>query len=90
MCGIPPAECHLIVLEANETAIGDCHAMSVSAEIAKHQFRPAERGLRIDHPAQSEKLADEAAKQFGLRQALQHAMEPQLPGSVSLPQTFYE
>jgi hypothetical protein len=64
--GVPPAERNFVILEANETTIGDCHAMGVSAEIAKHVFGSAERGLAIYGPPQSEQLMDEALKQPGL------------------------
>ena len=50
--------------------IGDCDAMGVSAEVAKHLLGSAEGRLAIYHPAQGEQLTDEALKEPGLRQAL--------------------
>ena len=88
--GIPPAECHFVIPEANETTIGDRDAMGVSAEITKHLFGSAERGLAIYDPPQSEQLMDEALKHPGLRPAAEPAIESQLSGSVSLLETFDE
>ena len=70
--------------------IGDCDAMGVSAEVAKHLLGSAEGRFAIYHPAQGEQLMDEALKESGLRQVPEQAMEPQLSGSVSLLETFDE
>ena len=64
--GIPPSECYFSILEANETAIGNCNTMGISAEIAQHLLGPAERRFQIDDPAQGEQLTDETLKQHGL------------------------
>ena len=62
MRGVSPAKRDLVIQERDETVIGDCHPMSVSAKVAKHLFRAAERWFAIDYPARGEKLADETSK----------------------------
>ena len=90
VCGVPPAECDLIVLKTNETAVGNRNSMRVSAEVAKHLFGAAERRFAICNPAQAGKLTDETPKESGLRPALEHAVEAQMSGSVCLPESFEE
>jgi hypothetical protein len=72
---VSPAKRNPVICEGDEAVIGDCYPMSVSAEVAKHLFRAAERWFAIDYPARGEKLADETSKQFGFRQATEHAVE---------------
>jgi hypothetical protein len=86
--GVPPAECNFIILEANETMIGNRDPMRICPEIPKHLFGSAERGLAIYDPAPSEQLTEEAAKHSGLRPASEQAVEPQLSGSVSFPEAL--
>ena len=74
--GVSPAKRNPVIGERDEAVIGDCDPMSVCAEIAKHLLGPAERWFAVDHPARDEKLADEASKQFGLRQTPEQAVEP--------------
>ena len=69
--GIAPAKRDLVIHERDETAIGDRYPVCVSAEIAKNLLGSAEGWFAIDDPAQGEELADETAKQFGLRQTSQ-------------------
>ena len=86
--GVSPAEGDLVVQEGNEPAIGNRHAMGVSAEIAKHLIGSAERRLAVDHPSQREKLTDQTPEQPGLSQAAKEAVELELSGSVSLLERF--
>jgi hypothetical protein len=88
--GVPPPECDFIMFEAHETVIGNRNAMCVRSQIAEHLFGSAERRFAIHNPAQSGQLTDETAKQPGLRPALEEAVEPQLTGSVSLPESIDE
>jgi hypothetical protein len=76
MSRVSPAKRNLVIRERDEAVIGDCHTMSVSTKVAKYLLRPAERWFAVDHPSRNEKLADEASKQFGFRQALEQAVEP--------------
>ena len=66
--GISPAKRNLVIHERDETAMGDRHPVRVGAEIAQHLLGSAESWFAVDHPAQGEELADEGAKQSGLRQ----------------------
>jgi hypothetical protein len=75
MGGVPPAKRNLVIGERDEAVIGNRHPMSVSTEVAKHLFGAAERWFAIDHPARDEELADETAKQSGLGQASEQAVE---------------
>jgi hypothetical protein len=75
MGGISPAKRNLVIGERDEASIGDSNAMSVGTEVAKHLFGSAERWFAIDNPAWNEELADETAKQFGLGQASEQAVE---------------
>jgi len=54
MCGVPPAEGDVALLEGYEPAVGDGDAIRVSAEIAQRVFRSAEGWLGIDDPVVAE------------------------------------
>jgi hypothetical protein len=84
MSGISPAKRNPVIHERDETAIGDRHAMGVSAEVAKHLLRSAESWFAIDHPARNKQLTYKTPKQSGLRQTLEEAMELELSGCISL------
>jgi hypothetical protein len=84
MSGISPAKRNSVIHERDETAIGDRHAMGVSAEVAKHLLRSAESWFAIDHPARNKQLTYKTPKQSGLRQTLEEAMELELSGCISL------
>ena len=45
-----PLEGDLAVLQGQQPAIGDGHAMGVAAEILQHVLRSAKGGLGVDHP----------------------------------------
>ena len=88
MSGVSPAKRDLVILEGNESGIGNRNAMGVSAEIAQHLLGSAARRLAVDHPSRRVKLTDQTPKQFGLRQALKQAVKTELSGSVSLLERF--
>jgi hypothetical protein len=67
---VSPAKRDLVIDERNQTVIGDRDAVCISAEVAKHLLRSAERWFAIDYPARNKELADKAPKQSGLSQAL--------------------
>jgi hypothetical protein len=48
--GVAPAEVHLTVLEAEESSVGDGHAVRVAGQILQHMFGSSERRLGVDHP----------------------------------------
>lgn len=88
MSGISPAKRDLVIQEGNEPGIGNRNAMRVSAEVAQHLLRSAERRLAVDHPSRRMQLADQTPKQSGLRQTAKQAVKPELSGSVSLLKRF--
>jgi hypothetical protein len=88
MSGVSPAKRDLVILEGNESGIGNRNAMGVSAEIAQHLLGSAERRLAVDHPSRRMKLTDQTPKQFGLRQIAKQAVKPKLSGSMSLLERF--
>src|SRR3954447_18188579 len=48
---ILPAEADLAFGESHQTAVGDCDAMGIPAEIIEHLLGSAERSLDVDDPA---------------------------------------
>ena len=48
--GVPPAEAHLSVLEAEEPSVGDGDPVGVAGQVLQHMFGSAERRLGVDHP----------------------------------------
>ena len=50
MPGVPPAEAHLSVVEAEQSSVGDSDPVCVAGQILQHMFGPSERRLGIDHP----------------------------------------
>ena len=50
MTGVPPAEAHLSVVEAEESSVGDGNPMRVAGQVLQHMFGSAERRLGVDHP----------------------------------------
>jgi hypothetical protein len=48
--GVPPAEAHLSVIEAEESSVGDGNPMRVAGQILQHMFGSSERRLGVDHP----------------------------------------
>ena len=52
--GIAPAESNHAIDECNESMVGDRHAMSVLAQIAKRVLRAAKRAFGINHPGRAE------------------------------------
>jgi hypothetical protein len=90
MSGVSPAKSNFVIQERDETAIGDCHAMRIGAEVAKHLLRSAEGRFAIDNPSWDEELADETPKQLGLSQTPESAVELKLSGSVGLLERFHK
>src|ERR1700678_4525329 len=70
MPGVPPAEAHLSVFEAEQPCVGDGDAMRVAGQILQHMFRSSEGRLGVDHPLCSAQGAKQSVKcawrcQFG-------------------------
>ena len=47
---VPPPKAHVVTIEAKQALIADGHAMSVTAEVAKHAFGLPKSGLGINDP----------------------------------------
>jgi hypothetical protein len=50
MPGVPPAEAHLSVVEAEESSVGDGNPMGVAGQVLQHMLGSSERRLGVDHP----------------------------------------
>ena len=48
--GVPPAEAHLSVVEAEQSSVGDGDAVGVAGQVLQHMFGSAEGRLGVDHP----------------------------------------
>jgi hypothetical protein len=59
---ILPSERHSIILEANESMVGDGNAMGIARQIMQNMFWTAEGRLGVDDPVLSEELAQKPAE----------------------------
>jgi len=59
---ILPQEGNLVVLEGQETVVGDGHPMGVTREITEHMMGTAEGWLGINDPVLTERGAQEGAE----------------------------
>ena len=88
--GVSPAECDLVIEKRNQPVIRDRHTVSISAQIAQHLIRPAERWFAIDDPAMREKLADKTTEKLRLGEPSKISVELQLAGVKGLLQSIHE
>jgi hypothetical protein len=88
--GVAPAERNLIILEGDETAVGNRNPMGVGAEIPKHLIGPAERWFAIDNPALGVQLTDQTPEEPGLSQSTKPSVKMELSGSVGVLERFTE
>jgi hypothetical protein len=70
-----PTEGDLIIVEGDETMVGDGNAVSVASQVVEDMFCPAERRLGVDDPLLTEELMDEAVEAIGLSEADDRAVE---------------
>jgi len=73
-----------MVIEGNETAIRNSHAMGVGAEIPQHLIGSAEGRFAVHHPPQAVELMDQAPEEPRLHQSFEHALKDQFSGGVGL------
>ena len=66
-----PAKRYPIILEGNESMVGNGDAMGVTSEIVQNMLRAAEWRLGIHHPVLAEELSEKLAKTTWLRKSLQ-------------------
>ena len=65
-----PTEGDLIIVEGDETMVGDGNAVSVASQVVEDMVCPAERRLGVDDPLLTEELMDEAVEAIGLSRRL--------------------
>ena len=87
---IPPTECDFILVERNESVIGDGHTMSVTAEIAENLLRATKGRLCIDDPFLSVELSNETFKTLRFCQVLDETGKVQTFLSEGLLQSVDE
>jgi hypothetical protein len=73
-----PAEGDSIVVEGDESMVGDGNAVSVASQVVEDMFWPAEGRLSVDDPPLTEELMDETVEAIGLSEADDRAMELEL------------
>ena len=65
MSVVLPAEGDSIVVEGDETMVGDGNAVSVASQVVEDMFCPAERRLGVDDPVLMEELMGETVEASG-------------------------
>src|SRR5271167_3546990 len=78
MSVVLPTEGDLIVVEGDETMVGDGDAVSVASQIVEDMFCPGERSLGVDDPVLTEELMEETAEAIRLSEADERAVELEL------------
>ena len=78
MSVVLPAEGDSIIVEGDETMVGDGNAVSVASQVVEDMFCPAERRLGVDDPLLTEELMDETVEAIGLSEADDRAVELEL------------
>ena len=71
-----------MLVEGDQTAVGDGHAMGVAGQIGEHRLGPGEGALGIDHPVDLAQRLQERGERHGLFQRLMLTEELQLAGPV--------
>ena len=62
MPGVPPAEGHLAVVEAEESTVGDSDPVRVACQVLQHMFWTTEGRLGVDYPLRSAQGTKKAVK----------------------------
>ena len=62
MPGVPPAEAHLAVVEAEESSVGDSDPVRVACQVLQHMLGSSERRLGVDHPLSPAQAAKQRVK----------------------------
>ena len=85
-----PAEGDAILLERDETMVGDGDAMGVTSEVVKNVLRSSEGWLGVDDPVLGNELAQELAETFRPCEILERAVELELALEQELPESSRE
>jgi len=70
-----PAKRDAIIVEGDETMVGDGNAVRVTSQRVEDMFWPTERRLSVHDPVLMEELLEETMEAVPLREAHQRAME---------------
>ena len=65
MSEVLPAEGDSIIVEGNETMVGDGNTVSVASKVVEDMFCPGEGRLSVDDPLLTEELWKKRRKQSG-------------------------
>ena len=80
MTMVPPAECNLVVGDADEPGIGDGDAMGIAGEISQHLLWSTEWLLGVNHPFDTADIGKSASESDWVRQVGKITEEAQLTG----------
>jgi hypothetical protein len=86
MSRVTPAEVNLIIVESDESAVGDGDTMSIGAEVAEHMLRPAEGWLGVDDPVMAEESAQPTGEGTWFSQRAEMSVELKLATGEGLLQ----
>jgi hypothetical protein len=78
MSVVLPAEGDMVVLESDETMVGDGNTVSVASQVVEDMFCPAKGRLRVDDPLLAEELTGETVEAIGLSEADDRAVKLEL------------
>jgi hypothetical protein len=78
MSVVLPSEGDAIVVEGDETMVGDGNAVGVASQVVEDMFSAAERRLGIDDPPLPEELIDEMVEAIRLSEADDRSVELEL------------
>src|SRR6266849_4002325 len=90
MAVIAPAEADAIVLDVEQTAIGDGDAVGIAAEIGEHLFGAAKRRFGVDVPLLAARCAEAAAESGRFGEPSESAEEAQRAGLKRRPKRVEE
>src|SRR4051794_37371092 len=76
--------------DVQQTVVGDCHPVRISADIIQHLFWPSEGRLGIDHPFRLSQRCQVASELAAIAESLQSGKEMQLAGLERALETLHE
>ena len=87
---ILPLEGNAPLIEADQAAVGDGHAVGVAAELGEHRLRPGEGALGVEDPLDLAQGAEMVIEGMGLGKMAEIAEEVQASGIVGGYQLLQE
>ncbi len=76
--GISPAEGHLPVLEADQSAVGNRHAMSVAGQVLDHVPRAGKGATCVHDPVSTAEMAHQSMERGWVEERLECALQAEL------------